>query len=91
METSQNMKKSTCSGRIAKPHPQSDWDSFSLTTCIPKDKKWIFPLPTGMARIAQEGRTVDASFPHQHVPWRSGRQRKNKEARENLIPYESHA
>jgi hypothetical protein len=48
MVTSQRIKKSTCSGRIVRPKPQSDWDSFSLTIGIPKDKRGIFPLPMGM-------------------------------------------
>jgi hypothetical protein len=95
MATSQNMKKGTRSGRIARPEPQSDWDSFSLTTGIPKDKKGIFPLPTGTTTshrtelgvegTAQEGRTVEALSPQQQIPQRRGRPRKNKEAGETRI------
>jgi hypothetical protein len=95
MATSQNKKKGTCSGRIARPEPQSDWDSFSLTTGVPKDKKGVFPSPMGTTTshhakfgvegTAQEGRTTEAPFPQQHIPQRRGRPRKNKEAEEIQI------
>jgi hypothetical protein len=74
METSQNMKKGTRSGRITKPEPQSDWDSFSLTTGIPKDKKGFFLYPgtmtshcteLGVEGTMQEGRIVEALSPQQ--------------------------
>jgi hypothetical protein len=45
METSQNIRKGMRSGRSTRPEPQSDWDSFSLTTGIPKDPKGVFLFP----------------------------------------------
>jgi hypothetical protein len=101
METSQSMKKGTHSGRITRPEPQSDWDSFSLTTGIPKDKREIFPLPTGKTTshraelgvegTAQEGRTVEVLSPQQQIPQRRGRPRKNKEVGETQISDEPRA
>jgi hypothetical protein len=73
MLTSQNIKKGMQSGRIAITEPQSDWDSFSLTKGIPKDKRGIFPFPVGMMTshhaeprvevTVQEGRTVKSLSP----------------------------
>jgi hypothetical protein len=95
METSQNMKKGTRSGRIARPQPQSDWDSFFLITGIPKDEREIFPSPAGTTtshhaglgkeETMQEGRKVDALSPQQWIPQRRGRTRKNKEFVETQI------
>jgi hypothetical protein len=70
MVTSQIINKAMRSGKIARLKPQSDWDSFSLTTGIPKDKRGIFSLPTGTTTshhaehgvegFTQEGRAMEA-------------------------------
>jgi hypothetical protein len=101
MVTSQNMKKGTHSGRITRPEPQSDWDSFSLRTGIPKGEREIFPSPTGTTtshrsglgkeETAQEGRMVEALSPQQRIPQRRGRPRKNKEVVETKLSDEPHA
>jgi hypothetical protein len=101
MATSQNIKKGTRSGRITRPEPQSDWDSFSLTTGIPKDKRGFFLYPRerhitpctelGVEGTAQEGRIVEALSPQQHIPRRRGRPRKNKEVGETRISDEPRA
>jgi hypothetical protein len=98
METSQNIRKGMRSGRSAKPEPQSDWDSFFLTTGIPKDPKGDFPLPAemmishctkaGVEEVSQEGRTLEALSSQQQIPWRRGRPRKNKETEEIQVPNE---
>jgi hypothetical protein len=74
MVTSQRINKGVKSGRITRPEPQSDWDSFSLTTGIPKDKRGIFPLPAGTTTshcvepgvegTAQEGRKKKPCLPN---------------------------
>jgi hypothetical protein len=68
METSQNIRKGARNGKITKPKPQSDWDSLSLTTGIPKDTKGVFLLlaemmishytEPGVEGPAQEGRIL---------------------------------
>jgi len=68
METSQNIRKGMHSRIITRPEPQKYWDSFSITTSIPKDPKGVFSLPTeamishrtepGMERPEQEGKTL---------------------------------
>jgi hypothetical protein len=98
METSQNIRKGARSGRITRPEPQSDWDSFSLTTGIPKDTKGVFPLPAetmishhaepGVEGPAQEGNILEALSPQQQIPQRRGRPKKNKEVGETRIPDE---
>jgi hypothetical protein len=55
----------------------NDWDSFFLTTDIPKDPKGYFPLPTERvishcveARVeeaAQEGNMLEALSPQQQI------------------------
>jgi hypothetical protein len=92
MATSQNIRKGARSGRISRPEPQSDWDSFSLTTGIPRDTKGVFPLPVETMishrvepRVegpAQEGRILEAMSPQQQIPQRRGKPKKNKEVGE---------
>jgi hypothetical protein len=71
MATPQNTKKGTHSGRITRPEPQSDWDSFPLRKGIPKEEREISPSPAGTTtshrtqtwkRINYEGRKDKKSF-----------------------------
>jgi hypothetical protein len=91
MENFQSINKGARSGIISKPDPQSDWDSFSLTTGIPKDKRGISSLSAGMTTSHHtepgvEGRPLGSPSTQQNIPQRRGRSRKNKKARETKFP-----
>jgi hypothetical protein len=78
----------------------SDWDSFFLTTGIPKDPKGDFPLLT--ERVISHCAKAKVERPHRRkrhwkpcppnkIAPRRDRPKKNKEAGETRVPSEPHA
>jgi hypothetical protein len=76
MMTSKNIRKGVRSGISARPYPQSIWDSFLLTTGIPKNPKGFYPLPVetmishlvaepGVEGAMQEGKMLESMSPQQ--------------------------
>jgi hypothetical protein len=71
--TSQGVRKGAWRSKISRSKPQNNWDSFSPATAIPTDVKGVIHLPTEKTRsnhaepevegFAQEGKTVEASYP----------------------------
>jgi hypothetical protein len=88
MVTSQSIRKCTQHIIIARSKPQNDWESFSPATDIPKDAKGVIPLPTETIKsnrvelevegLAQGGKTVEAPYPQQQIPWRRAGQGKTR-------------
>jgi hypothetical protein len=79
----------------------NNWDSFLVTTDIPKDPKGYFSLPmkrvtshrtvAKMGRTMEEGNILESLSPQHSIPRRRGRPRKNKEFRKTQVPSEPHA